>query len=56
MKRCLCVVDAIDCPYYNRGCCELYDEGSNPIEECDDCFSMVGDDVSVDDLLITIED
>ena len=40
MKKIVCPVANWSCPYYKEdGTCSMTDEGSNPIEECDDCFA-----------------
>ena len=36
-KKFFCPVHGWDCPYWKEdGSCKLVDEGSNPVEECDD--------------------
>lgn len=43
-----CPVNGWDCPYFDaNGCCMMYPE-FDPIEECDDFYSIWGDDEEAD--------
>ena len=47
-----CPVNGWDCPYWkDDGTCQMYDEGDNPIEECDDAYFFYGDD-KLDDCVV----
>lgn len=44
-KKFFCPVNGWDCPYWKKdGSCSMVDNGDDPVEKCDDAYSVWGDD------------